>query len=146
MQVQINRASVDSTNRISKRIICSKIGLLAAHRPLVIPLTLTLSNFKLEGTFFIEFHQKLGFQFYFRNDPLIGVSVESSFDSFVGAKDIIQDLVETQVKSTFQKISYLLGPIFFDNTLKEMILKENDEQQQELEREKEKEKDVENED
>lgn len=68
-----------------------------------IPLHLTLRNIRLQGTVIVVFSKVRGLTLVFRNDPLQGIDVSSSFDNFPIIATFLQQQIETQIRTLFRE-------------------------------------------
>jgi len=74
---------------------------LAAASSLTIPLSITLSEFKLSGFVILVFSRSKGITLVFRNDPLEALKVSSTFDSIPFVRDYLQKEIEQQLRVLF---------------------------------------------
>lgn len=76
---------------------------LAAASGLTIPLSITLSNFRLSGFVILVFSKQKGLTLVFRNDPLESLKVSSTFDSIPFVRDYLQKEIEGQLRVLFME-------------------------------------------
>ena len=76
---------------------------LAAASGLTIPLSITLSNFRLSGFVILVFSKQKGLTLVFRNDPLESLKVSSTFDSIPFVRDYFQKEIEGQLRVLFME-------------------------------------------
>jgi distribution and morphology protein 34 len=76
---------------------------LAAASGLTIPLSITLSNFRLSGFVILVFSKQKGLTLVFRNDPLESLKVSSTFDSIPFVRDYLQKVIEEQLRVLFME-------------------------------------------
>ncbi|KAJ8108792.1 hypothetical protein OPT61_g7922 [Boeremia exigua] len=76
---------------------------LAAASGLTIPLSITLSNFRLSGFVILVFSKQKGLTLVFRNDPLESLKVSSTFDSIPFVRDYLQKIIEGQLRVLFME-------------------------------------------
>ena len=74
---------------------------LAASSGLTIPLQITLSDIRLSGFVIVVFSRQKGLTIVFRNDPLEGLKVSSTFDSIPFVRDYLQKEIEGQLRLLF---------------------------------------------
>ncbi|GAO18908.1 hypothetical protein UVI_02030770 [Ustilaginoidea virens] len=72
---------------------------LAAASGLTIPLSITLSDFKLSAFIILVFSKQKGLTLVFRNDPLESLKVSSTFDSIQFVRDYLQRTIEEQLRN-----------------------------------------------
>eukprot|EP00842_Homolaphlyctis_polyrhiza_P004454 jgi/Hompol1/5009/HPOL_000671-RA len=77
-------------------------GMLAAQRPLVVPMQIRISNFKLRGIIVLVVDQEKGITLVFKNDPLDKVDVNSTFDNTPNIRRFLQTQIEGQLRNLFQ--------------------------------------------
>ncbi|KDQ08830.1 hypothetical protein BOTBODRAFT_118025 [Botryobasidium botryosum FD-172 SS1] len=78
-------------------------GILAAHQPLVVPMLLRLSNFKLNAYVVLVVSKQKGITLVFKTDPLQNVDVNSTFDSIAVIQKYIQREIEGQLREMFRE-------------------------------------------
>ena len=78
-------------------------GMLAAHQPLVVPMLLRLSNFKLNAYVVLVLSKQKGITLVFKTDPLQNVDVNSTFDSIAVIQKYIQREIEGQLREMFRE-------------------------------------------
>lgn len=76
---------------------------LAAASGLTIPLQITLSDIRLSGFVILVFSKQKGLTLVFRNDPLEGLKVSSTFDSIPFVRDYLQKEIEGQLRVLFME-------------------------------------------
>jgi len=76
---------------------------LAAASSLTIPLSITLSDFRLSGFVILVFSRQKGITLVFRNDPLESLKVSSTFDSIPFVRDYLQKEIEQQLRTLFME-------------------------------------------
>ncbi|KAF2759082.1 hypothetical protein EJ05DRAFT_499506 [Pseudovirgaria hyperparasitica] len=76
---------------------------LAAASSLTIPLSITLSDFRLSGFVILVFSRQKGLTLVFRNDPLESLKVSSTFDSIPFVRDYLQKEIEGQLRVLFME-------------------------------------------
>lgn len=81
----------------------SMTGMLFAQSPLVVPMSLRLSDVVLSGIIILVFSKQKGVTLVFRNDPLESVRVSSSFDSILPIKRFLQSEIEKVLRNLFQE-------------------------------------------
>ena len=75
-------------------------GMLAAKDPLVVPMLLRLSHFKLSS--YVVSKQK-GITLVFKTDPLQHVDINSTFDSIAVIQNFIQHEIKGQLRQMFRE-------------------------------------------
>ncbi|CCJ31372.1 unnamed protein product [Pneumocystis jirovecii] len=78
-------------------------GILFADAPLIVPMFLRLSDFKLSGIVVLVFSKAKGVTLVFRNDPVESVRVSSTFDSIPVIAQFLQKEIEKQLRTFFQE-------------------------------------------
>ncbi|KAI0218522.1 ERMES complex subunit, partial [Massospora cicadina] len=96
--VQANPVKIKSEISIQARR-----GMLAAHQPLIVPMLLRISNLRLRGIISLAVSPHSGITLVFKNDPLQGVEVSSTFDDLDNIKTFLQDQIEDTLRTMFQE-------------------------------------------
>lgn len=78
-------------------------GILAADRPLVVPMLLRISDLKLRGIVVLVVSKTKGVTLVFKNDPLENILVSSTFDSISSIRNFLQREIEKQIRNLFQE-------------------------------------------
>ena len=78
-------------------------GMLAANQPLVVPMLLRLSNFKLNSYVVLVVSKPKGITLVFKTDPLQNVDINSTFDSITVIQKFIQKEIEGQLRQMFRE-------------------------------------------
>jgi mitochondrial distribution and morphology protein 34 len=78
-------------------------GMLAAKQPLVVPMLLRLSNFKLNSYVVLVVSKQKGITLVFKTDPLQNVDINSTFDSIAVIQNFIQREIEGQLRQMFRE-------------------------------------------
>ncbi|EIN10855.1 hypothetical protein PUNSTDRAFT_38104, partial [Punctularia strigosozonata HHB-11173 SS5] len=78
-------------------------GMLAAKQPLVVPMLLRLSNFKLSSYVVLVVSKQKGITIVFKTDPLQNVDINSTFDSIAVIQNFIQREIEGQLRQMFRE-------------------------------------------
>jgi hypothetical protein len=78
-------------------------GILAAHQPLVVPMLLRLSQFRLNSYVVLVVSKQKGCTLVFKTDPLQNVEVSSTFDSIAVIQSFIQKEIEEQLREMFRE-------------------------------------------
>ncbi|QRW15945.1 mitochondrial distribution and morphology protein 34 [Rhizoctonia solani] len=78
-------------------------GILAAHQPLVVPMHLRLSHFRLNAYVVLVVSKQKGITLVFKTDPLQNVEVSSTFDSIAVIQKYIQREIEGQLREMFRE-------------------------------------------
>lgn len=78
-------------------------GILAAHQPLVVPMHLRLSHFRLNAYVVLVVSKQKGITLVFKTDPLQNVDVNSTFDSIAVIQKYIQREIEGQLREMFRE-------------------------------------------
>ncbi|KAL4260599.1 Mitochondrial distribution and morphology protein 34 [Pleurotus pulmonarius] len=78
-------------------------GMLAAKQPLVVPMLLRLSNFKLNSYVVLVVSKQKGITLVFKTDPLQNVDINSTFDSIAVIQKFIQREIEGQLRQMFRE-------------------------------------------
>ncbi|GAA6002504.1 ERMES complex subunit MDM34 [Rhodotorula paludigena] len=76
--------------------------ILYAAAPLVVPMTLRLSNLSLRAIVVLVVSRQKGITLVFKNDPLESVEVSSSFDGVESVAGFIQREIEAQLREAFR--------------------------------------------
>lgn len=77
--------------------------MLAANQPLVVPMLLRLSNFKLNAYVVLVVSKPKGITLVFKTDPLQNVDISSTFDSIAVIQKFIQQEIEGQLRQMFRE-------------------------------------------
>jgi len=77
--------------------------MLAAKQPLVVPMLLRLSNFKLNSYVVLVVSKQKGITLVFKTDPLQHVDINSTFDSIAVIQKFIQREIEGQLRQMFRE-------------------------------------------
>ncbi|KIJ69802.1 hypothetical protein HYDPIDRAFT_77655 [Hydnomerulius pinastri MD-312] len=78
-------------------------GMLAAKEPLVVPMLLRLSHFKLNSYVVLVVSKQKGITLVFKTDPLQNVDINSTFDSIAVIQKFIQREIEGQLRQMFRE-------------------------------------------
>ncbi|EIW61348.1 uncharacterized protein TRAVEDRAFT_34861 [Trametes versicolor FP-101664 SS1] len=78
-------------------------GMLAAKQPLVVPMLLRLSHFKLNAYVVLVVSRQKGITLVFKTDPLQNVDINSTFDSIAVIQKFIQREIEGQLRQMFRE-------------------------------------------
>ncbi|OAX32864.1 hypothetical protein K503DRAFT_869908 [Rhizopogon vinicolor AM-OR11-026] len=78
-------------------------GMLAAKDPLVVPMLLRLSHFKLNSYVVLVVSKQKGITLVFKTDPLQNVDINSTFDSIAVIQKFIQREIEGQLRQMFRE-------------------------------------------
>ncbi|KAI9332910.1 hypothetical protein DFJ73DRAFT_618773, partial [Zopfochytrium polystomum] len=98
-KVQANPLNVPKYEyTINKR----RSGMLAANKPLVVPMQLRISNLLLRGIIVLVVDKQKGITLVFKNDPLEKVDVNSTFDNVASVRRFLQNQIEGQLRKMFQ--------------------------------------------
>lgn len=77
--------------------------MLAAKQPLVVPMLLRLSHFKLNSYVVLVVSKQKGITIVFKTDPLQHVDINSTFDSIAVIQKFIQKEIEGQLRQMFRE-------------------------------------------
>lgn len=77
--------------------------MLAAKQPLVVPMLLRLSHFKLSSYVVLVVSKQKGITIVFKTDPLQNVDINSTFDSIAVIQNFIQREIEGQLRQMFRE-------------------------------------------
>ncbi|THH17756.1 hypothetical protein EW146_g3123 [Bondarzewia mesenterica] len=78
-------------------------GMLAAKQPLVVPMLLRLSHFRLNSYVVLVVSKQKGITLVFKTDPLQNVDINSTFDSIAVIQNFIQKEIEGQLRQMFRE-------------------------------------------
>ena len=78
-------------------------GMLAAKDPLVVPMLLRLSHFRLSSYVVLVVSKQKGITLVFKTDPLQHVDINSTFDSIAVIQNFIQREIEGQLRQKFRE-------------------------------------------
>ncbi|PPQ68305.1 hypothetical protein CVT25_001393 [Psilocybe cyanescens] len=78
-------------------------GMLAAKHPLVVPMLLRLSHFRLSSYVVLVVSKQKGITLVFKTDPLQHVDINSTFDSIAVIQNFIQREIEGQLRQMFRE-------------------------------------------
>ena len=77
--------------------------MLAAKQPLVVPMLLRLSHFRLSSYVVLVVSKQKGITLVFKTDPLQNVDINSTFDSIAVIQKFIQREIEGQLRQMFRE-------------------------------------------
>jgi mitochondrial distribution and morphology protein 34 len=77
--------------------------MLAAKQPLVVPMLLRLSHFRLNSYVVLVVSKQKGITLVFKTDPLQNVDINSTFDSIAVIQKFIQREIEGQLRQMFRE-------------------------------------------
>lgn len=77
--------------------------MLAAKEPLVVPMLLRLSNFRLNSYVVLVVSKQKGITLVFKTDPLQNVDINSTFDSIAVIQNFIQHEIEGLLRQMFKE-------------------------------------------
>jgi distribution and morphology protein 34 len=77
--------------------------MLAAKHPLVVPMLLRLSHFRLNSYVVLVVSKQKGITLVFKTDPLQNVDINSTFDSIAVIQKFIQREIEGQLRQMFRE-------------------------------------------
>ena len=78
-------------------------GMLAAKQPLIVPMLLRLSHFRLSSYVVLVVSKQKGITLVFKTDPLQNVDINSTFDSIAVIQKFIQREIEGQLRQMFRE-------------------------------------------
>ena len=78
-------------------------GILAANKPLIVPMQLKISQLRFKGIMVLSVCKYGGITLCFKNDPIDSVAVNSSFDSVPNVKEFLQTEIEGQLRRIFSE-------------------------------------------
>ncbi|OBZ85413.1 Mitochondrial distribution and morphology protein 34 [Choanephora cucurbitarum] len=81
----------------------SRLNILAADQPLVVPMILRISELKLRGIVVLVVSKTKGVTLVFKNDPLESIRISSTFDSISILRDFLQRQIEGQLRTMLQE-------------------------------------------
>ncbi|KAF9528011.1 hypothetical protein CPB83DRAFT_907169 [Crepidotus variabilis] len=84
-------------------IMAGSRGMLAAKQPLVVPMLLRLSHFRLSSYVVLVVSKQKGITLVFKTDPLQNVDINSTFDSIAVIQNFIQREIEDQLRQMFRE-------------------------------------------
>lgn len=84
-----------------ERAVPFRSSILAANKPLVVPMQLSISNLKLRGVAALVVDKAKGVTLTFKNDPLERVDVSSTFDNVAPIRRFLQNMIEKQLRKLF---------------------------------------------
>ncbi|GLB34141.1 putative component of the ERMES MDM complex [Lyophyllum shimeji] len=84
-------------------LVAGSRGMLAAKQPLVVPMLLRLSHFKLNSYVVLVVSKQKGITLVFKTDPLQNVDINSTFDSIAVIQKFIQREIEGQLRQMFRE-------------------------------------------
>ncbi|KAI3637187.1 hypothetical protein MIR68_004893 [Amoeboaphelidium protococcarum] len=76
-----------------------RTGARAAYKPLVLPLALTISQLELDAIMSVAYSKQNGLTVNFKNDPLQGLKITSTFDE-LGVNELITKEITERIRST----------------------------------------------
>ncbi|KAI9033153.1 hypothetical protein DFJ74DRAFT_698445 [Hyaloraphidium curvatum] len=83
------------------RSVPFRSAMVAANKPLVVPMQLSISNLKLRGVAALVVDRAKGATLTFKNDPLDRVDVSSTFDNVANIRRFLQNEIERQLRKLF---------------------------------------------
>lgn len=101
---------------------------VAADRPLVVPMLLRISDLKLRGIVVLSVSRTKGITLVFKNDPLESITIGSTFDALGGVRDFLQHEIEKQLRNLFQEDL----PVMIHHLSLRRLQQQQQQQQQEL--------------
>ncbi|KAI9320516.1 hypothetical protein BX666DRAFT_1908796 [Dichotomocladium elegans] len=78
-------------------------GIVAADKPLVVPMLLRISDLKLRGIIVLVVSKTKGITLVFKNDPLESIIISSTFDAVTSVRNFLQREIEKQLRNLFQE-------------------------------------------
>ncbi|EPZ32914.1 hypothetical protein ROZALSC1DRAFT_28326 [Rozella allomycis CSF55] len=103
LQTKVQANPVCSSKRKKSFRLHPHYGVIAANKPLVVPMELRLSDLRLNGIFSLVFCEQKGVTFCFKNDPLDQINVSSTFDTIPSIKRLLQYEIETLMRQLFNE-------------------------------------------
>ncbi|XP_063900015.1 uncharacterized protein LOC135119527 isoform X2 [Zophobas morio] len=95
MMVQVNPVKAEHNKPRSIR----KVGILAANKPLILPVKVKLSFIRLSGIAILEIDDVRGVMLNFKYDPLVGLKVNTSFDNEPTISEFLYNLLKEMLRS-----------------------------------------------
>ncbi|KAL0094657.1 hypothetical protein F4703DRAFT_1765568 [Phycomyces blakesleeanus] len=124
-KVQANPMHVQRSESLPRH---TRPTILAAAQPLVVPMLLKISDLQLRGIVVLVVSKTKGITLVFKNDPLEGILVSSTFDSVTALRDFLQREIEAQIRKLLQEDM----PVMIHNlSLKHMQARQEQQEQQE---------------
>ncbi|OAD79644.1 hypothetical protein PHYBLDRAFT_99552, partial [Phycomyces blakesleeanus NRRL 1555(-)] len=99
-KVQANPMHVQRSESLPRH---TRPTILAAAQPLVVPMLLKISDLQLRGIVVLVVSKTKGITLVFKNDPLEGILVSSTFDSVTALRDFLQREIEAQIRKLLQE-------------------------------------------
>ncbi|KNC76179.1 hypothetical protein SARC_11310, partial [Sphaeroforma arctica JP610] len=75
-----------------------KKGVMAVNKPLVIPVKVSISKWEIDGIANLDMHRTRGVALSFKNDPLVSIKVNTSFDDNKFLAQMLQETLEKEVR------------------------------------------------
>lgn len=100
-RVQANPLSLETDD--DKLCGWMRSAMVAADAPLIVPLELTISQFKIRGIFVLIVSLRRGVTVSFKNEPLESVLVNSTFDSVPAIRTHLQREIQTRLSHLFKE-------------------------------------------
>jgi distribution and morphology protein 34 len=94
ISTQVKISPLGNSRNPNSELGLEKFGILAAHKSLVMPMTLRICKLELMGVLSVSISQENGVHAQFKNDPLRRISVESSFDEYPSIRRYLQRTIE----------------------------------------------------
>eukprot|EP00124_Ichthyophonus_hoferi_P002962 Ihof_evm3s229 gene=Ihof_evmTU3s229 len=77
--------------------------ILAAAKPLIVPIHIRISALELDGIGVLDMHVHRGTTLTFKNDPLVAVKINTSFDEQPAIQEMLQSTLEEELRDLFNK-------------------------------------------
>lgn len=99
MQAQANpvKPSTGRAARSGQRVR----PVLAAQKPLIVPIRVRISGLRLAGIGVLDMHRTYGVSLSFKNDPFKSVKINTSFDENPAIADMLQSSLEDELRELF---------------------------------------------
>eukprot|EP01135_Chromosphaera_perkinsii_P004359 Nk52_evm10s279 gene=Nk52_evmTU10s279 len=95
------KAQANPVNPQKPKSALSKHGILAANKPLIVPLKIKISQLSLNGIAVLDVSKSHGVTLAFKNDPFRSVLVNTTFDDQPSVRRHLQTIIEEQLKDLF---------------------------------------------
>ncbi|KAI9494626.1 hypothetical protein BDB00DRAFT_761595 [Zychaea mexicana] len=99
-KVQANPMHAKQSSHLARH---TRPKILAADRPLVVPMLLRISDLRLRGIIVLVVSKTKGITLVFKNDPLESIVISSTFDSVTSVRNFLQREIEKQLRNLFQE-------------------------------------------
>ena len=98
LNTKVQANPVTHANKGYRSISSSQEGILAANKPLIVPMQIRITDVELEGSLSLSYSLDQGLVLAFLSDPLMGLVVSSTFDSLPKLRLTLQREIEERIR------------------------------------------------